>query len=73
MAEAPSHAYLSHSGHFGMVNSEPGYQNLVRFLFGDTRVTGRLVVERLPLPPSGAVGAGGTEKRSRRLPLRNAR
>ncbi|MGM0783356.1 MAG: esterase/lipase family protein [Pseudomonadota bacterium] len=53
VAGAPRvHAYLSHSGHFGMVNSEPGYQNLVRFLFGDTRVTGRLVVERLPLPPS---------------------
>lgn len=53
VAGAPRvHAYLSHSGHFGMVNSEPGYQNLVRFLFGDARVTGRLVVEQLPLPPS---------------------
>jgi hypothetical protein len=46
------HAYLSHSGHVGMVNSETGYQNLVRFLFGDTLMKGRLVVEHLPLPPS---------------------
>ncbi len=46
------YCYLSHSGHYGMVNSEEGYQNLTRFLFGDIRVTGRLVVEALPLPPS---------------------
>ncbi|WP_163577025.1 esterase/lipase family protein [Halomonas faecis] len=53
VAGAPRvHAYLSHSGRFGMVNSEAGYQNLVRFLFGDARVAGRLVVEQLPLPPS---------------------
>ncbi|MCG6657467.1 hypothetical protein HOP52_06770 [Halomonas campisalis] len=45
-------AYLSHSGHAGMVNSETGYQNLVRFLFGDALMKGRLVVEHLPLPPS---------------------
>jgi hypothetical protein len=33
-------AYLhrSHSGRYGMVNSEEGYQNLQRFLFGDVRV-----------------------------------
>ncbi|TFH85207.1 hypothetical protein EQG41_18605 [Billgrantia azerbaijanica] len=50
VAQAPRvHANLSHHG---MVNSETSYQNLVRFLFGDARVTGRLVVERLPLPPS---------------------
>ena len=45
-------AYRSHSGTYGVVNSEEGYQNLVRFLFGDLRVDGTLVVERLPLPPS---------------------
>ncbi len=45
-------AYRSHSGTHGVVNSEEGYQNLVRFLFGDVRVDGCLEVEALPLPPS---------------------
>lgn len=45
-------AYRSHSGHYGVVNSEEGYQNLERFLFGDRRVDGVLEVEALPLPPS---------------------
>lgn len=44
--------YRSHSGHYGIVNSEEGYQNLVRFLFGDVRVDGCLEIENLPLPPS---------------------
>ena len=43
--------HRSHSGYFGIVNSEEGYQNLVRFLFGDVRVDGVLEVEALPLPP----------------------
>jgi hypothetical protein len=30
--------HRSHSGRYGMVNSEEGYQNLRRFLFGDVRV-----------------------------------
>ncbi len=42
--------HRSHSGHFGMVNSEEGYQNLVRFLFGDARVDGVLKVKTLTLP-----------------------
>jgi hypothetical protein len=42
----------SHSGPFGLVNSEEGYQNLVRFLFGDTSLSGLLEVGQLPLPPS---------------------
>ncbi|MBE0487967.1 MAG: hypothetical protein IBX53_02720 [Halomonas sp.] len=46
------HLYLAHSGPFGMVNSEAGYLNLTRFLFGDARMLGRMVVEHLPLPPS---------------------
>ena len=45
-------AYRSHSGPYGVVNSEEGYQNLVRFLFGDVRVDGHLEVAALPLPPS---------------------
>lgn len=43
--------HRSHSGHFGIVNSEDGYQNLVRFLFGDLRADGRLDITALPFPP----------------------
>lgn len=35
---ATAYAYRAHSGHFGIVNSEEAYQNLVRFLFGDVRI-----------------------------------
>lgn len=42
----------SHSGHYGLVNSEEGYQNLVRFLFGDQLAEGMIEVEHLPLPPT---------------------
>lgn len=44
-------SYRSHSGHFGLVNSEAGYQNLRRFLFGSLRVTAMLQVNRVDLPP----------------------
>jgi hypothetical protein len=51
--QAPrAHIYRSHSGHFGIVNSEEGYQNLTRFLFGDVAVDGELKLEALPLPPA---------------------
>lgn len=40
--------HRSHSGRYGMVNSEEGYQNLHRFLFGDVRVTADLVGVHLP-------------------------
>ncbi|MEE4604068.1 MAG: hypothetical protein V2J65_22495 [Desulfobacteraceae bacterium] len=43
--------YRSHSGAYGIVNSEEGYQNLIRFLFGNVQVNGMLEVEKLPLPP----------------------
>jgi hypothetical protein len=33
-----AYTYRSHSGYFGIVNSEESYQNLTRFLFGDIRV-----------------------------------
>jgi PGAP1-like protein len=38
--EGAHRAYIhrSHSGRYGMVNSEEGYQNLQRFLFGDVKV-----------------------------------
>lgn len=47
---AANHAYVhrSHSGRYGIVNSEEGYQNLVRFLFGDVKVTADLVDLQLP-------------------------
>lgn len=40
--------HRSHSGRYGIVNSEEGYQNLRRFLFGDLAVEARLVRLRLP-------------------------
>jgi hypothetical protein len=42
--------HRSHSGHFGVVNSEEGYQNLVRFLFGELRVDGILDIDDITLP-----------------------
>jgi hypothetical protein len=49
--EAPrAFAHRSHSGHYGIVNSEEGYQNLRRFLFGDVRVDVSLVVDEITLP-----------------------
>ena len=50
-AQAPrAFVNRAHSGHFGIVNSEEGYQNLQRFLFGDVRVDGMLEIEELTLP-----------------------
>jgi hypothetical protein len=43
-------AHRSHSGHFGIVNSEEGYQNLRRFLFGDVRVDAQLIADKITLP-----------------------
>lgn len=40
--------HRSHSGRYGLVNSEEGYQNLRRFLFGDRKVEATLVGHRLP-------------------------
>jgi hypothetical protein len=45
-----AYAYRAHSGAFGIVNSEEAYQNLIRFLFGDTRVEIWLDVEEVTLP-----------------------
>jgi hypothetical protein len=46
-----AYVYRSHSGYYGIVNSEEGYQNLTRFLFGDVRVDGRLEIREITLPP----------------------
>lgn len=42
--------HRSHSGHYGIVNSEEGYQNLTRFLFGALRVDGFLDIDDITLP-----------------------
>ncbi|QWT21533.1 hypothetical protein KPL74_05890 [Bacillus sp. NP157] len=48
---ATAYAYRSHSGYFGIVNSEEAYQNLTRFLFGDVRVDVSVDVASVSLPP----------------------
>lgn len=40
----------SHSGPYGIVNSEEGYQNLTRFLFGTLRVDGIFDLDEISLP-----------------------
>lgn len=40
--------HRTHSGRYGIVNSEEGYQNLRRFLLGDLEVTAELVGLALP-------------------------
>jgi hypothetical protein len=45
-----AYAHRSHSGHFGIVNSEEGYQNLTRFLFGSVRADGFLDIDTITLP-----------------------
>jgi hypothetical protein len=47
---AKAYVYRSHSGYFGIVNSEDSYQNLIRFLFGDVRIEIWLDVETVTLP-----------------------
>ncbi|HEX2837107.1 MAG TPA: hypothetical protein VHN77_03160 [Phycisphaerales bacterium] len=42
--------HRSHSGHYGIVNSEEGYQNLRRFLFGNVRVEATLLADEVLLP-----------------------
>jgi pimeloyl-ACP methyl ester carboxylesterase len=42
--------HRSHSGAHGLVNSEAGYQNLRRFLFGRYKVIAKLHVAHVPLP-----------------------
>lgn len=47
---ATAYAYRSHSGFFGIVNSEESYQNLVRFLFGRVRVDIWVDIKNIRLP-----------------------
>jgi hypothetical protein len=48
---ATAYTYRSHSGCFGIVNSEEAYQNLTRFLFGDIRVDIWVDAEAVQSPP----------------------
>ena len=45
-----AYVHRSHSGYYGIVNSEEGFQNLTRFLFGNVRVDGYLDVKDITLP-----------------------
>ncbi|MCL2670224.1 MAG: hypothetical protein FWE89_06020, partial [Syntrophaceae bacterium] len=47
---AKAFAYRSHSGYYGIVNSEEAYQNLTRFLFGDVRADIWLDISDIRLP-----------------------
>lgn len=49
---ATAYAYRSHSGYFGIVNSEEAYQNLTRFLFGDVRTDMWVDIDEVRLPPA---------------------
>ncbi len=51
---AKAFAYRSHSGFFGIVNSEEAYQNLTRFLFGDVRADVWVDLDAVRLPPKVA-------------------
>jgi pimeloyl-ACP methyl ester carboxylesterase len=45
-----AYVHRSHSGHYGIVNSEEGYQNLTRFFFGEIRIDGVLDIDSITLP-----------------------
>ncbi|UOA10617.1 triacylglycerol lipase [Methylobacter sp. S3L5C] len=47
-----AYAYRSHSGFFGIVNSEEAFQNLTRFFFGDLRVDIWFDIDEVTLPES---------------------
>ncbi|CAM2006661.1 esterase/lipase family protein [Acanthopleuribacter pedis] len=57
-----AYAHRAHSGWYGLVNSEEGYQNLRRFLFGDVRVDVFLDVDKVtfPKPIQGHIDKGKT-------------
>lgn len=48
--------HRAHSGALGIVNSEEGFQNLTRFLFGDVRVDGHLEIDDISLPKEVEAG-----------------
>ncbi|MFD3654607.1 esterase/lipase family protein [Streptomyces sp. NPDC058620] len=60
--------HRSHSGRYGLVNSEEGYQNLRRFLFGDRKVEATLADYRLP-PEEGTTWQAEVRMSVRGLPI----
>ena len=51
VAQSPrAFVHRSHSGHYGIVNSEEGYQNLRRFFFGNVRLDAYLDIREITLP-----------------------
>ena len=58
-------AHRSHSGHYGIVNSEEGYQNLRRFLFGNVRVDVTLLADEITLPKAIEDAVDGQRERVR--------
>jgi pimeloyl-ACP methyl ester carboxylesterase len=52
--------HRSHSGRYGIVNSNEGYQSMQRFLFGKWQAAVDLVVEN-PIDPDGGGNAGGND------------
>lgn len=65
-----AYAHRSHSGPYGLVNSEEGYQNLRRFLFGDVRVDVKLCADRITLPPELATLKREAEEAGKQLEIR---
>lgn len=65
--------HRSHSGRYGIVNSEEGYQNMRRFLLGDLEVSADLVGLRLPVErsadPNDIVWQADVELAVRGLPI----
>jgi hypothetical protein len=59
---AKAFTYRSHSGVFGIVNSEEAFQNLARFLFGDVRVDIWVDMDDIRLPVKVAQAAAGGRK-----------
>ena len=65
-----AYVHRSHSGRYGIVNSEEGYQNLRRFLFGALTVEAELVGLDLPgRPDDGLVWQVEVELAVRGLPV----
>lgn len=67
-----AYVHRSHSGRYGIVNSEEGYQNLRRFLLGDLEVQADLTGLRLPARGRGdrdLIWQAETELAVRGLPI----
>lgn len=60
---AKAFAYRSHSGFYGIVNSEEAFQNLTRFLFGDVRVDVWMDIDEIRLPADVLKAADGQQPR----------